>query len=285
MDQDAFRSEEFWSLIDQSVPGWRKDKKLKRFKGFCENLMTKEPGVDVFLPSGQSVLDQYIFPGLDEGGAMPISAKTPPRRPFPEEDFSELKRMKTQLERKVAPVAIKELEELLSAKPVISDDSSQDDDGDTWHRAAWYGWQFLSLRGAATFMPETTKALVGAMSPKSLGPAHRFVGIARQKANCRGISHSDGRNYLLSTLTPLKAEAGKCGIMVDGIEKEIKTGGEAIVLDNTFMHEVWNDSDEDRFCLIAECWHPALTANEREALATLFAVKDRFTVLTLQVGR
>jgi len=54
-----------------------------------------------------------------------------------------------------------------------------------------------------------------------LGPAHRFVGVARQKADCTGVVHSDGRNYMLSTLTPLRAPAG-CGIVVDGIESAIE---------------------------------------------------------------
>ena len=34
-------------------------------------------------------------------------------------------------------------------------------------------------------------------------------------------------------------------------------------------------------CLMSECWHPALSGTERDALATLFAVKDRFTVQEL----
>ena len=284
MDQDAFTSDEFWSLVDAHIPGWRKEKKYKRFAKFCENLMTKKPGVDLLLPSGQSLLEQYMYPGLDEGGALSVSSKTPPRAPYPEEDFSELRRLKIALETKVAPVAMAELDLLLDAAPTISDDAEAADEGDTWHRAAWYGWQFLSLRGASKMMPKTTKALVGAFSPKGLGPAHRFVGVARQKANCRGMLHSDGRNYMISTLTPLKALPGKCGITVNGIDRELATGGEAVILDNTFMHEVWNDSNEDRFCLISECWHPALTVHEREALATLFAVKDRFTVSVLKLA-
>ena len=60
-----------------------------------------------------------------------------------------------------------------------------------WNRAAWYGWQFLSLRGTRKLAPKTTEALLEAMGP--LGPAHRFVGFTRQKAGVRGTIHSDGR--------------------------------------------------------------------------------------------
>jgi len=33
--------------------------------------------------------------------------------------------------------------------------------------------------------------------------------------------------------------------------------------------------------VVPRCWHPGLSAPEKEAMATLFALKDRFTVLTL----
>ena len=51
------------------------------------------------------------------------------------------------------------------------------------------------------------------------------------------------------------------------------------------MHHVFNhDLVQDRFCLMAEVWHPELTEAERHALSTLFAIKDRFTVLELNLA-
>ena len=93
-------------------------------------------------------------------------------------------------------------------------------------------------------------------------------------------AEDDGRNYMLSTLTPVDAPEG-CGIFVDDEEETIATGGDAVILDNTYPHYIYNTADRDRICLMSECWHPALAAAERDALATLFAVKDRFTVLDL----
>lgn len=96
--------------------------------------------------------------------------------------------------------------------------------------------------------------------------------------------HSDGCSNLLLTLTPvLVPPHGACGIVVDGIDK--KLDHLAIILDNTFPHYVYNkDSSVDRFCLMSECYHPSLTLKERDAIATLFAVKDRFTVLELELA-
>ena len=120
--------------------------------------------------------------------------------------------------------------------------------------------------------------------------AHRFVGVARQRGRSRGTLHSDHRNYMLSTLTPLVVP-GPCGVLARsrasgglGYHEEERRlqPGETVILDNSFPHLVYNDGLADRFVLMCEVWHPALTPAEREALVTLFALKDRFTVLKLQ---
>ena len=184
----------------------------------------------------------------------------------------------------MAAAARAEFNSVLNARPLAADEDGFDADAgewdplglneeeaeeedETWQKAAWFGWQFLSLRGAKTTAPKTTAALVAAMG--DLGPAHRFVGFTRQKADSRGTVHSDGRNYMLSTLTPVDAPEG-CGIFVDDEEATIVTGGDAVILDNTYPHYIYNTADRDRICLMSECWHPALAAAERDALATLF---------------
>jgi len=94
---------------------------------------------------------------------------------------------------------------------------------------------------------------------------------------------------MLSTLTPLVVPGpNTCGVV--GHSTEVGNGGvmtetrdlsegELVILDNSFPHEVYNEGDKDRFVLMAEVWHPSLTATERLAMQTLFACKDRFTLL------
>ena len=115
------------------------------------------------------------------------------------------------------------------------------------------------------------------------GPAHRFVGITRQKAGDAGVEHSDGRNYMLSTLTPIKCPPN-CGIVVNGEKAPIEQNGDPVILDNTFPHHIFNNGEEDRYVLMSECWHPGLSLKERDALAQLFAVKDSFTVTDLKLA-
>ncbi len=247
-------------------------------------------GEDLFIDNRQQLLSQYVYPGLGEDAA---SAESAPRAAYPHDAYPELAELRAKLSTEVAAAARAEFNSVLNARPLADDEdgfdadagewdplglNEEEEEDETWQKAAWFGWQFLSLRGAKTTAPKTTAALVAAMG--DLGPAHRFVGFTRQKADSRGTVHSDGRNYMLSTLTPVDAPEG-CGIFVDDEEATIVTGGDAVILDNTLPHYIYNTADRDRICLMSECWHPALAAAERDALATLFAVKDRFTVLDL----
>ena len=246
-------------------------------------------GEDLFMDNRQQLLSQYVYPGLGEDAA---SGESVQRAAYPHDAYPELAELRAKLSTEVAAAARAEFDSVLNARPLADDEDgfdadagewdplglNEEEEDETWQKAAWFGWQFLSLRGAKTTAPKTTAALVAAMG--DLGPAHRFVGFTRQKADSRGTVHSDGRNYMLSTLTPVDAPEG-CGIFVDDEEETIATGGDAVILDNTYPHYIYNTADRDRICLMSECWHPALAAAERDALATLFAVKDRFTVLDL----
>jgi aspartyl/asparaginyl beta-hydroxylase (cupin superfamily) len=52
--------------------------------------------------------------------------------------------------------------------------------------------------------------------------------------------------------------------------------GEAFVFNDTIEHEAWNDSDQIRVVLIFDIWHPGLSADERELVARLMALRDEF---------
>ena len=276
VDNAAYSSQEFWDVVEGAIPGFADDPELGRFRGFVDNLRTEAPGEIITLDNGQEILKQYFFPGLEEEDGVD-------RSPFP--SMPEWERALEDL----AATARSELVSVLMERPLDDDLSAppaDDDDviGGVWNKAAWFGWQFLSLRDAKEWMPHTIRAL------RAVPTAHRFVGIARQRGECIGSLHSDQRNYLLSTLTGLRVPRdAPCGVVCPSSDEsplmpqERKMADKkAIVLDNTFPHYVYNDSPMDRFVLMAECWHPALTAKERDALATTFAAKDRFTLINLK---
>ena len=183
VDQAAYESSDFWQAVAAEIPGFHDAPELKRYRGWVANLISKPQGEVDTLETGQEVLTQYVFPGLQspEIGRVPF-----PSLPDVEDAL-----------RAIAPTAQAELADLLRDRPLVDDDGRTEDDA-TWHRAAWYGWQFISLRDAKQWMPQTIWALEDAVPL-----AYRFIGVARQRANYRGTLHSDRRNYLMSTLTGL----------------------------------------------------------------------------------
>lgn len=67
---------------------------------------------------------------------------------------------------------------------------------------------------------------------------------------------------------------GGCRIRV-GNQSRTWGLGELLVFDDSFEHEVWNDSDRRRVVLLFDMWHPDLTAVERAALTHLSTVWRR----------
>ena len=61
-------------------------------------------------------------------------------------------------------------------------------------------------------------------------------------------------------------------VMRAGGEEVTWREGEAMLLDDSFEHEVWNHSDSTRIVLIADSWHPGLTEAERVALDAVIKV-------------
>lgn len=52
--------------------------------------------------------------------------------------------------------------------------------------------------------------------------------------------------------------------------------GRAIVFDDSFEHEVWNEAESGRAVLLFDVWHPELTTIEKRALAYMMTVWKNF---------
>jgi len=72
----------------------------------------------------------------------------------------------------------------------------------------------------------------------------------------------------LSLIVP--RDADKCQMRVGDTAFPWKAG-QCIVFDDSFEHEVWNKSDQERVVLLVDVWHPDLTAEEHQAFNILFS--------------
>jgi len=61
-----------------------------------------------------------------------------------------------------------------------------------------------------------------------------------------------------------------CAIRV-GDEQRGWQAGEVLVFDDSFRHEAWNRSRQDRAVLITEIWHPDVRPEEQQALAAIMS--------------
>lgn len=68
---------------------------------------------------------------------------------------------------------------------------------------------------------------------------------------------------------PLIVPSG-CGFRV-GAERRDWHPGKALVFDDTFEHEAWNDSEVPRAILIFDIWSPRLSIAERDLVSRVSA--------------
>ena len=47
--------------------------------------------------------------------------------------------------------------------------------------------------------------------------------------------------------------------------------GKAIILDDSYVHEVWNEANEPRVLLLLDLWHPDVRMEEKQKISTMFS--------------
>lgn len=99
-----------------------------------------------------------------------------------------------------------------------------------------------------------------------------FAFFSTLKAGSRIAPHTAPANLRLRLHLPLivpPESAGACGIRV-GDEARRWEVGKALLFDDAFVHSVWNETAEERVVLLADIWHPDLSADEIQAVQAMF---------------
>ncbi|WP_280362535.1 aspartyl/asparaginyl beta-hydroxylase domain-containing protein [Nocardia wallacei] len=126
--------------------------------------------------------------------------------------------------------------------------------------------------------PRTVAAL--GPIPGALGCGMCYFSIAGPQTHI--TAHTGYTNAHLRCHLSLVVPPG-CAIRVG---REVREWEErtAFVFDDSFEHEVWNNSDSARAVLLFDIWHPDLTAIERAALGHLMDVWRRQIYRTYWAG-
>lgn len=95
-----------------------------------------------------------------------------------------------------------------------------------------------------------------------------LVYLSRLHPNTRIAPHRGGTNMRLRCHLGVRIPEGNCAMRV-GSEELTWRQGKCIVFDDSFEHEVWNDTEDDRIVLLIDIWHPDLTKDEIAGLNAL----------------
>ena len=106
------------------------------------------------------------------------------------------------------------------------------------------------------------------------GMEREFILFSALNPNSRIVPHVGAINGILRFHLPLIVPEG-CGLRVGG-ETTTWEEGKVLVFDDSFVHEVWNQSEQLRVVLFINAWHPCLSAPERRALSRVQECYDRF---------
>lgn len=95
------------------------------------------------------------------------------------------------------------------------------------------------------------------------------------RARSRIPAHYGSVNGRLIVHLPLIVPPN-CGAIRVGTETRSWEEGRLMVFDDSFQHEAWNDSDEERAVLIFDAWNPHITPVERIAYSALLVEAQSF---------
>lgn len=141
--------------------------------------------------------------------------------------------------------------------------------GDGWSAIRLQRMGAWNTENIQTF-PQTYKLIKKLNIPLAV----RGVCFARQDS-CSGVApHSDGRNFILTHHLGLKVPKG-CWIEVGSVRKEWEEN-KLLTLDTSFTHSTGNPTNDDRYILIIDFWHPELTEAEKAGLTLLYDIRNKF---------
>lgn len=130
------------------------------------------------------------------------------------------------------------------------------------------------LQEAATRFPKTTKILAGLpLAQINAAPAVAYLAILGPGAELP--IHCGGSNAHVTIHLPIIVPEDDCGMIVGG-KDSTWTLGQPLVFDDSFEHQISNQSDRPRVVLVTQAYHPNLTKAEVSAMEASFAARRRW---------
>lgn len=112
-----------------------------------------------------------------------------------------------------------------------------------------------------------------------------LVYVSRLRAGSRVLPHRGPTNVRVRCHLGLDVPEGDCAIRVGDEVRHWETG-RCLVFDDSYEHEVWNNTDQDRTVLILDLWNPALSPAEVDELKALsaYVMRNARSLLSYWLG-
>jgi len=156
-------------------------------------------------------------------------------------------------------------------------------------------WQELVLFGLSEAAGEAGRAaapvtagIVQRLLPEAVSMAEAGAGevvLSLLAPGTRVAPHCARTNHRLTCHLGLRVPAvqvAACGLRV-GAESRTWSEGRALVFDDSFEHEVWNEASEARVVLLIRFWHPGLASAEAREGALVRIERDLAAAQRLQI--
>jgi hypothetical protein len=127
-----------------------------------------------------------------------------------------------------------------------------------WKIFLFYGNEAEEVPGASKVFPKIAALLREMRDANYIAKSHFSV----LKAGGSIPVHCGGVNHKLRLHYGLRIPDGDIAIKVGGDTRHWENG-EVLLFDDTFPHEVWNNTPHDRYILHCRIQHPGLSADER----------------------
>ncbi len=120
--------------------------------------------------------------------------------------------------------------------------------------------------------PATTRTIEG---DGAMRTAAGLIYVSRMRPGTHIQPHRGPTNLRVRCHLGISVPDGDCGIRVADQSRQWSEG-RCLVFDDSFEHEAWNHTTEDRIVLIVDLWHPGLSSTEVHLLAGLHQYASRY---------
>eukprot|EP00520_Triparma_pacifica_P004081 CAMPEP_0118659358 /NCGR_PEP_ID=MMETSP0785-20121206/15067_1 /TAXON_ID=91992 /ORGANISM="Bolidomonas pacifica, Strain CCMP 1866" /LENGTH=280 /DNA_ID=CAMNT_0006552453 /DNA_START=297 /DNA_END=1139 /DNA_ORIENTATION=+ len=158
-------------------------------------------------------------------------------------------------------------------------DANSTDQGHKLHKGSWdwhsYVQGGVKMDNSFRSLCPKTASIIDSLGTSLFSTPFSYVFFSTLHPGTTITPHSSAMNLRLRVHLPLIVPEfewdalDKVGLECGG-QKRVWEEGKAVVLDDSYVHHVWNNTTSTRVVLLVDIWHPDVTMEERKSTEEMF---------------